>query len=259
MKKVERQLLAQERRRIKGKKTRGVASKKRLGPFAAWGRILAILGPIFLAGILIASFFTPLLAVQSITIVGNERIATKDIDEALASLYERPMTTISEAEVTELLADFSLIETFTFQAEPPNTLRVNIRERQPILVLVRSGVNYLYDAAGVQIAATDEIGSYPFFAFTGNPVDSPQYQTAVELLLSLPLSTYQQIFSVEVSQALIVKLVLRDTNLQVFWGSTDQALLKSKVLDSLIATGLDGAITVDVSSPNSPVVQYPDS
>jgi cell division protein FtsQ len=53
--------------------------------------------------------------------------------------------------------------------------------------------------------------------------------------------------------------VLRDSNLGVFWGSTDQALLKAKVLDSLIATGLDRALTVDVSSPNSPVVQYPDS
>lgn len=259
MKKVERQLLAQERKRISGKKDKAAGPRKKLGAFALWGRLLGIGGPLILAAVVVASFFTPLLAVQQITIVGNQRIDTEQIDQALSSLYQRPMTTISEAEVAELLGDFSLIETFTFQAEPPNTLRVNIRERQPILVLVRSGVNYLYDAAGVQIAATDEIGSYPFFAFSGNPIDNPQYQTAVDLLLSLPIATYQQIFSVEVSQALIVKLVLRESNLEVFWGSTDQALLKAKVLESLIATGLDGAITVDVSSPNSPVVQYPDS
>ena len=259
MKKAERQLLVQERRRIRGTKVRSEGSRAKLGPFALWGRILGISGPLILILVVLASFFTPMLAVQSITITGNDRIASSEIETALSSLYDRPMTTISESEVAELLGDFSLIETFTFQAEPPNTLRLTIRERQPLLVLVRSGMNYLYDAAGVQIAQTDEIGLYPFFAFTGNPVGNPTYETAVELLLSLPLSTYQQIFSVEVSQALTIKLVLRDSNLGVFWGSTDQALLKAKVLDSLIATGLDRALTVDVSSPNSPVVQYPDS
>jgi len=123
-----------------------------------WGRILGISGPLILILVVLASFFTPMLAVQSITITGNDRIASSEIETALSSLYDRPMTTISESEVAELLGDFSLIETFTFQAEPPNTLRLTIRERQPLLVLVRSGMNYLYDAAGVQIAQTDEIG-----------------------------------------------------------------------------------------------------
>jgi cell division protein FtsQ len=255
VKRPERELLGQERRRIRGVKSPG--KQNRIGAFGLWGRILTVVAPVSLTAVVLASFFTPMLAVEKITFVGNERIAVADLESALSGLYDRPMTTISDEEIAELLSGFSLIETFTSQAEPPHTLRVSIRERQPILILVRSGKNYLYDAAGVQIAATEEISKYPFLVFDGNPIESPRFSTAVKLLFSLPLETYSQVFSVEVSESLTSKLVLRKGNLTVFWGSTDEGLLKSKVLDSLLATGVKDALTIDVSSPNSPVVQYP--
>ena len=255
MKRPERELLGQERRRIRGVKSPG--KRNRIGAFGLWGRILTVVAPVSLTAVVLASFFTPMLAVEKITFVGNERIAVADLESALSGLYDRPMTTSSDEEIAELLSGFSLIETFTSQAEPPHTLRVSIRERQPILILVRSGKNYLYDAAGVQIAATEEISKYPFLVFDGNPIESPRFSTAVKLLFSLPLETYSQVFSVEVSESLTSKLVLRKGNLTVFWGSTDEGLLKSKVLDSLLATGVRDALTIDVSSPNSPVVQYP--
>jgi cell division protein FtsQ len=255
VKRPERELLGQERRRIRGVKSPG--KRNRIGAFGLWGRILTVVAPVSLTAVVLASFFTPMLAVEKITFVGNERIAVADLESALSGLYDRPMTTISDEEIAELLSGFSLIETFTSQAEPPHTLRVSIRERQPILILVRSGKNYLYDAAGVQIAATEEISKYPFLVFDGNPIESPRFSTAVKLLFSLPLETYSQVFSVEVSESLTSKLVLRKGNLTVFWGSTDEGLLKSKVLDSLLATGVRDALTIDVSSPNSPVVQYP--
>jgi hypothetical protein len=66
------------------------------------------------------------------------------------------------------------------------------------------------------------------------------------------------VFSISVSSALTSKLTLRQQSLEVIWGSNEDALLKAEVLDSLIATGLDDDVTVDVSSPTSPVVRYPD-
>jgi cell division protein FtsQ len=257
LKRPERELLGQERKRIRGAKSPGKSI--RLGAFGLWGRILAIVGPVSLTAVVLSSFFTPMLAVEKIEFVGNERISESELESALSSLYERPMTTISDDEIAGLLGEFTLIETFTSQAEPPHTLRLNIRERQPILILVRAGKSFLYDAAGVQIAATDEISNYPFLIFDGNPIENPRFTAAVELLFSLPLATYSQVFSLEVSRSLTSKLVLRDSNLNVFWGSTDEGLLKSEVLDSLIATGVKNALRIDVSSPNSPVVQYPNS
>lgn len=255
MARSDRELLREERRKLgKAKPKR----RRRNGGLTIWFRTLLVLTPLSLVALVVAAYFTPMLALERIEVSGTQRLGEQEIRSELAGLIGRPLPTISEAELTELLAEFSLIETFAFQAEPPHTLRVKIRERQPLVVLVRAGANYLYDAAGVQIAQSETVGEYPFLIFNGNPQESPQYSNAVELLLSLPIATYQQIFSVEVSSQLTSKLTLKEGNWSVIWGSNEQSLLKSEVLASLIATGLDEGVEIDVSSPNSPVVRYTD-
>ena len=171
---------------------------------------------------------------------------------------DRPLTTVSEAELAEVLGRFPLIETFTFQAEPPHTLKIKVRERQPIVVLVKSGKNYLYDAAGIQIAEAEDTKTYPFLVLIGDAANNPRFDAAIELLLSLPKETYEQIFSIEVTPQLTSRLVLRDSNTQVLWGDASESILKSKVLGSLLATGVEDGVLIDVSSPNAPVVTYPD-
>ncbi len=255
MKRPERELLAKERKRIS---TRTKLDRpKSAFPFALFSRGFLLVAPLILIGLVAATFFTPLLAIDKIVISGTERLEPKKISKALESLDGRPLTTISEGEVAELLGDFALIETFAIQAEPPHTLNVKIRERQPIVVLVRSGKNYLYDAAGVQIEQTNGAVKLPYLNIKGNPKDNPQFNTAMEVLLSLPVKTYQRIYSIEVSEQLTTKLVLKKSNITVIWGDTKQALLKNEVLLTLLKTGLKNSVVVDVSSPNAPVVTYP--
>lgn len=253
MKKPDRELLREERSRL-GKKPK---AERRTSGFTIWGRLLAILTPIVLASLAIAAYYTPLFAISQITVTGNERIEASQVSGALSDLVGRPLPTVTETEVANLLGEFGLIETFALQAEPPSTLRIKIRERQPLAMLVREGQNYLYDAAGIQIAPTDELGEYPFFVFNGDPLEDDRYRVGMDLLLSLPKATYSQVFSLEVSEAYTVRMELREQNLKVVWGGTDQPLLKAEVLDSLIATGLEDGVIIDVSSPTSPVVRYP--
>lgn len=250
----ERELLKTEKRRLKKQKPR----RSGPGPFTIWARILIIVTPLVLGSLVAASFFTPLLAIERITVSGNERIETAEVTSALDELRGRPLTTVSALELAELLGEISLIETFTFTAEPPNTLRVKIRERQPLLVLFREGQNWLYDAAGVRIEPTEVLGEHPFFVFQGDPEEDTRYKYAVELLLSLPIKTYEGVFSVEVSEQLTSKLTLKERDITVIWGDNQDALLKAEVLDSLMATGVEDSVTIDVSSPNSPVVRYSD-
>lgn len=256
MKKPEREILGQEKRRLK--KERAKAPKRKLGPFAIWGRFLAIFGPVTLTTVILASFFTPMFAIEQIEVTGTERLDRAMVERSLDQLMQRPLTTINEPEVAEILSQFALIETFTFQAEPPHTLRIKVRERQPIVVLVKGGKNYLYDAAGVQIAEAEDTKTYPFLVLIGEAQNNPRFDAAISLLLSLPRETYQQVFSIEVSSQLTSKLVLRDSNTAVLWGDATDSILKAKVLDSLIATGVEDGVLIDVSSPNAPVVTYPD-
>ena len=257
MKKPERELLGREKKRLDLQAKKEKPQRRSKGAFHVGGRVFLVLGPLALIGLVAASFLSPLLAVEQVEVTGTSRLSQAKVEKALDSLVGRPLTTISDEEVTKLLSDFGLIETFALQAQPPHTLTVKIRERQPILILVNGSKNFLYDAAGVRIAAPAKEDRFPYLRMTTNPQEDPRYKTAVEVLLSLPVTNYDQIFSIEVSKQLTTTFVLRDTDINVIWGGIDQPLLKAEVLDSLIATGLEKGVSVDVSSPNSPVVTYP--
>lgn len=251
MQKPNRELIRQERR-----KTPRVRLGRTLGPFTIWGRVLVVLTPIIVISLLIAAFFTPLFAIKQITVVGTERLSAEKLVSTLQPLLDKPLTMVSNQEVTDLLSGFELIETFALQAEPPNTLRVKVRERQPLLIINQSGQRQMFDAAGVRIAVATPQDNFPVFDFQGNTQQDPRFAHAVELLLSLPLDTYSSIGSISVSDQLTSQFVLRDSGIKVFWGANTEPLLKAEVLESLLQTSGDKVRRIDVSSPNSPVVGF---
>lgn len=252
MKKTDRELIRKERR----KPSRTKKTHSTIGPFTILGRVLLVFTPIVVVGLLIASFLTPLFAIEKIVVAGAERLDEKKLAASLEPLKGKSLTLISDAEVAGLLAGYELIETFTFQAEPPSTLRVKVRERQPLLVLKRGGQNFLFDAAGVRIGAAEDLSVYPLFEFDGNTESDPRFAHAVELMLSLPVELYLKISSVRVSEQLTSNFTLRQAGVAVIWGDNSQPLLKAEVLDSLLATGQKPGVRIDVSSPNAPIVSH---
>lgn len=188
--------------------------------------------------------------------MGTQRLSAEKLVSTLQPLLEKPLTMVSNQEVADLLAGFELIETFALQAEPPNTLRVKVRERQPLLIISQSGQRQMFDAAGVRIAVATAEDELPVFDFQGNTQRDPRFAHAVELLLSLPLDTYSAISSVSVSEQLTSQFVLKESGIRVFWGANSEPLLKAEVLDSLLKTSGDKVRRIDVSSPNAPVVGF---
>ncbi len=257
MKKPERELVGREIKRVKNSTKPVRAKRAKSSGFRILGQVLFVAGPIALILLVVATFFTPMLAVEQIKVSGHERIKASKVMGALEELVGKPLTTISQDSVAELLSDFPLIETFTLQAEPPHTLTVKIRERQPIVILVRGGKNYLYDAAGVKIDEATAKDKYPYFRFTADPLKDKKYKTAMDVLLSLPVATYKQVFSIQVTDQLTTDLILRKSDTRVIWGNAKQGLLKAEVLNSLIKTGVKPGVTIDVSSPKAPVVTHP--
>ncbi|CAB4537575.1 unannotated protein [freshwater metagenome] len=252
MRRPNRELVNQERRKKKASR----ASNRSVGAFTVWGRALLVLAPLMTVTLLIAAFFTPLFAVKQIVVSGTERLDPARLAVSLEQLKDKPLTMISTEEVTNLLAGYELIETFALQAEPPSTLRVKIRERQPLMILTLSGQNFMFDAAGVRIAPATATDDYPLLRFQGNPQQDPRFKHAVELLLSLPLETYNSVSALTVSEQLTSELILRERGIKVFWGSNSEPLLKAEVLDSLLAASGDKLTGIDVSSPNAPVVSF---
>lgn len=208
--------------------------------------------------LVLATIFTPLLAVEKIDVTGISRLKEKSIVNALISQIGKPLPTINSADVANSLEAFPLIESFTIISLPPHTLRIQIAERQPIGVIQIAGTNYLYDPAGVRIGISNGSENLPQIAINGAPEKSKQFKAAIDVLMALPADLLQRVAEINAKSKDDVTMRLRGYSGQrIIWGDGSDSVLKSRVLDALIANQKKtDRVTYDVSSPNAPVVRY---
>lgn len=247
-----RQLKQQARReRLELRAQSGTLVAERVVGFSLLGLLIALMV------LVAATIYTPLLAIKQITIEGNQRIESERLSQSLGSLMEQPLTTVSEEQIAELLAEFPLLESFAFQAKPPNTLGVIIRERQPVATVAVNGKLVLFDAAGIELAEATESDEYPQVLVAENPAESIRYKSAVGVLLSMPVELFRQVERVQLRTQDSVVLILRNSSSEVIWGDDSDARLKYEVLIALM-NNQDQTVDYDVSAPLAPVVTFRD-
>ncbi len=211
-----------------------------------------------LVGLVLATMFTPMLAIQSIDVVGAHRVKAETVKNAVKSLIGTPLTMVSDTQIQQRLASFPLIESFTTVSLPPHTLQIVLMERQPIGIVNLGGTDYLYDPAGVQIEPTKALGRYPRVLVNGDPHDNANYRAAIDVLLAMPVDVFPKIYSIQATSKDDVRIRLRGiANRQILWGDSSNSILKSKVLAALMAnTKSKNSLVFDVSSPKTPTVRY---
>ena len=207
---------------------------------------------------MLASMFTPMLAVETIKVAGLDRLKPAQVQAALKSQLGTPLPMVRSEVIGDKLKGFPLIESFSVRSQPPHTLVVNIIERTPICIVTVNGSAYLYDPAGVRIGPASGSDSYPQLAINGDPASSREYQLAIEVLLALPASLLPRVYSIDAKSKDNVSMQLRGNAGQaIVWGDASNSVLKSKVLAALIRNHKKSdRVTFDVSSPNAPVVRY---
>jgi cell division protein FtsQ len=208
--------------------------------------------------LVLATVFTPLLAVENIRVTGVSKVSKKAVEQAVKSQLGVPLPLVSSQAVAESLSKFSLIESFSLVSELPNTLHVAISERQPIAIVDIKGVSYLYDPAGVRVGEASFRDEFPRVASTGEPKDSKSFALAIDVLLALPASLLPRVSQIDAKSKDDVTMQLRGNSGQrIIWGDASQSTLKSKVLAALVANQkVTDRVTFDVSSPTAPVVRY---
>ena len=213
---------------------------------------------VVLISLVLATVFTPLMAIQDIKIVGAHRLKAATIKNSVMTLMDTPLTLVNEADLEKRLASFTLIQSFTTISLPPHTLQINIVERQPIAIVETTSGGYLYDPAGVLIGPTKATWKYPTVVVSGDPRHSTNFRAAIDVLLALPVDLYPKVQRIRATSKDDVRLELRGAaNQQILWGDSSKSIMKSKVLAALIAnTKKSAAVTYDVSSPSAPTVRY---
>jgi len=232
-----------------------------LRPKRSLGRIVFLTSAVSLSLLLVlvlVAAFSPLLAVKTIQIRGNERIPTKLLSSALSEQLGKPLPQVSLDGVSKDLKNFSLIQSVSVVNLPPHTLQVRIVERQPICIIVSPLGSFLYDPAGVRIASAKSSDEYPVVQAAGKPGASPEFGVAIKALMALPLSLYPRVATVSAPSMDSITFKLRGSSAQkVIWGDIGQAELKARVLLALVKNQKKSdRVTYDVSSPKAPTVRY---
>lgn len=202
--------------------------------------------------------FSPALAIKEIYVTGTDRIKPELISKALQSHIGTPLPLLDEKKVAESLASFALIESFSATAVPPSGLQVKISERQPISIVNVKGERWLFDPAGIRIAQASEVDTLPEILISEDPRNSQRYRNAIDVLMALPEDLLDQVEFIEARSKDDVQMNLRTSRDQrIIWGDSSESVLKSKVLQALMANHRKTqSVTFDVSSPNAPVVRF---
>ncbi|MBP6043283.1 MAG: FtsQ-type POTRA domain-containing protein [Rhodoluna sp.] len=208
--------------------------------------------------LVLATIFTPLLAVENIKITGLQKIDEKKVAAAVKSQIGIPLALVTQQSVADQLSRFTLIESFSLVSELPHTLHIAISERQPICIVDVGGVSYLYDPAGVRLGQAGYKDTYPRVLIKGEPKSNASYNQAIDVLLALPAKLLPRISLIDAKSKDDVTMQLRGyAGQKIIWGDASQSALKSKVLAALIANQKQtDRVTFDVSSPTAPVVRY---
>ena len=253
-----RPALRRESKRLSIHKRNLKSQVTRIRPRVNFGRRvwIAVLSGLSILIVLVGiSVFSPLLAIEKIVLVGVESLSEKSILKDLDYLKGRPLPQVSNDEVTKKLSKYELIDSVSVVSVPPNTLKVIIAERTAIALVSVNGVNYRYDAVGVQLGRSNQSEKLPVILGAGNPGSSKSFTRAVTVILSLPVALLPKVESIRASSKDNVVLALRQNRQRVLWGDSSQPALKAKVLSALMKNYDDRVgLTFDVSSPNQPSV-----
>jgi len=211
-----------------------------------------------LLAIVAGATFSPALAIKEIYVTGTERIKPELISKALQGHIGTPLPLLDEKSVATSLASFALIESFSATAVPPNGLQVKISERQAISVVAVQGERWLYDPAGVGVALATGTEELPEIQISEEPRNSQRFRNAIDVLMALPEDLLHQVEFIEARSKDDVQMSLRTSRDQrIIWGDSSDSVLKSKVLQALMANHRKTqSVIFDVSSPNAPVVRF---
>jgi cell division protein FtsQ len=206
--------------------------------------------------LVLATMFTPIMAISKITVTGNQQVPQKSIQTVLKKYIGSPLPMISSENVAQELAKFRLIESISLISLPPHQLQVRIVERTPIAVVIQGGVSYLYDPSGVRVGTASGYEKLPTIIIKDDPKNSKNFKQAIDVLLSLPSSLLNRVAYIQARSRDNVTLQLRGSAVQtIIWGDSTQSALKSRVLRVLLyKTPSKIRATFDVSAPLTPSV-----
>lgn len=206
-------------------------------------------------------YFSPLLAIRTITVTGTDLLPRDRAEELLHPLHGVPLPQVGERTVGELLADEPAVDEVRVQAAPPTSLAVEVVEHQPVAQVPQGEERVLYSAQGQALATLSaedaEPHRLPSVSGTADLSDPEVFDAITTVLGALPDPIRDRMESASAGTVDSVTLELEDGR-TVLWGNAEHGARKAQVLTALLKVPQDESDPVtefDVSTPEHPVTR----
>lgn len=212
-------------------------------------RTTVLLVVLAVLGVAVAAWFSPLLAVRSITVRGTEVLTRAQVLTALdVKDGTRLLPLDTTAAAARVLTALPRAATVRVSRSLPSGLTVTVVERTAVAWVKENGAQHLLDRSSVDFATTAPPPGLPELTDVGGGAASAAGRAALEVLASLPAPLRTQVRSAAATTPDAVTLTLTNDR-RLVWGSTAEPARKAAVALALLT---QPATTYDVSSPDLP-------
>lgn len=213
---------------------------------------------VLFAGLLAVLVFSPVLAVQTVSVSGTDLTPKAQVETALEPLKGKPLPQVSDKEVRALLSGFPAVHDVAVEAKPPSELGIKVIEHPPVALLETGKKFALVNSDGKRLATVGKRTDVelPLIDDSTAADDREIFRTLTTVLGALPQDVLAELEHASAKSVDSVQLQLTNGK-KVIWGNADQLDLKAKVFEVLLkAEEPEGGITVyDVSTPTRPVTR----
>ncbi|MET7326930.1 FtsQ-type POTRA domain-containing protein [Nonomuraea sp. NPDC005650] len=193
-------------------------------------------------------FFSPVLGVRSIEIVGNLTVPSERIKQQAGVPDLHPLATVNLADVEGRVLGIRQLAKAKVDRIWPGTLKIEVVEREPVAAIPAGGKVAIVDKQGVVIEVKSAAPPMLPVLKVDNPaVGDPAMTAALQVIQAVPDVLAPKVREVRAGTAEGVTLLLSDGR-TVIWGGADRPKEKARILTSLLKR--EKATVYDVSSPD---------
>lgn len=212
-----------------------------------WSALLSVAA----VGVGLLLYFTPIMSVRDIVVVGLEAIPQEEVLGAAAVVPGTPLLQVDTDAVAERVATIRRVASARVQREYPSSLRITVVERVPVVVKDYPDGPHLFDRDGVDFATAPPPPNLPYLETATPGPNDPATEAALQVMLALPPEVAGQVGRIAAPSVASITLTLVDGRV-VVWGTTDRTDEKALKLAALLT---QPGRTYDVSSPDLPTVK----
>ena len=222
---------------------------------------------VLVAGLVVGAtwgtFWSPLLRVRGVKLVGAEHVGSREVAQAAGLDDGDNLLLVSTGEISRRVESLPWVAQAEVDRKLPGTVRVRIEEREPALVLAFGAARWTLDESGRVLAVGEAAEGLPVLAGAsvsdlepGRQLESPQVLDALKAYGSMPpalLTDVEAIFA-----PTIERLTFSFANgVLVRYGAAERLNSKHQVLAALfhrLETEGSDAAYIDIRVPTSPAV-----